>query len=317
MSSQENTEGSDFYPATADSDARTQSQPDTSDPQSVAASAGTGAEEVRSEDDTPPGDSGGQSPSSQEAELTRGAAGASKKTFHSAEEPVAHRRQSPGVHPTASGVGLISPLDAQVKKAREDLLNQFYSTLHVMYLGAGPERAETREIHELIRSKLGDDESTWHQAYEIEQLLAFIIREDQLTTELPRRMVEAKALNLSFVDELEKQYKDAYDKLLKANEDEERKKIQLTLRCILHRLLNDLQWFYEQRIRRRDAAKRLSVRVSALFLSAFLFFFGLLFVQYFTNRPPVAQEMHKSPQPPAGANQPLPSTEGPHNQEAE
>jgi len=181
------------------------------------------------------------------------------------------------------GTGPAGARDPHDREAREELLNQFYATLRVTYLGAEPEREETRVIHERIRAKLAD-EPAWRNAYEIEQLLAFVMTDEQLETELPRRMAEAKSMKLSFVDELSQRIAAIRGGSQDSEPTEEQKrKDQLALRSVLHRLLNDLQWFYDQRIRRRDAAKRLSVRVSALFLSAFFFFFGLLFIQYFTN----------------------------------
>lgn len=177
-----------------------------------------------------------------------------------------------------------SPQDPQARETREQLLNQFYSTLRVMYLASDLTREATRAVREQITQKF-EEPRTWRGAYELEQLLAFVMTDDQVATELPRRMVEGKALKLPFIDELEKQFNEARG-LLSAEEsadDAKRERSLTAYRYILHRLLNDLQWFYNQRIRRRDAAKRLSVRVSALFLSAFLFFFGLLFVQLFSN----------------------------------
>lgn len=169
---------------------------------------------------------------------------------------------------------------------REDLLDQFYSTLRVTYLSAQKPADDTDEIHQRIRAGL-DGERSWRGAYEIEQLLAFIMTKEQLTTEVVRRMNEAEALKLPFVPGLSKQLGEALAVLNDEKQDAETKARSWdTVRYVLHRLLNDLQWFYKQRIRRRDAAMRLSLRVSALFFTALVYFFALLFIQFFAHNPP-------------------------------
>jgi hypothetical protein len=177
-----------------------------------------------------------------------------------------------------------SERDPHETETREELLNQFYATLGVMYLAAQPGTgagtvSQHGRIHELLYQLPGRG-----RAYEIEQLLAFVMTDDQVAAELPRRVAEARALDLQYVAQIEAQF-DAALKVVQdpdAN-DASRKQSQAAMRYILQRLLNDLQWLYHQRIRRREAAKRLSVRVSALFLSAFFFFVCLLFTQYFSN----------------------------------
>jgi hypothetical protein len=154
-----------------------------------------------------------------------------------------------------------------------------------MYFAGEPAprpNAETAEIHTRIRKLLFDCPRTWRGAYEIEQLLAFVMTDNQIAAELPRRIAEAKTLQIDFVEELATQF-DAARRIAQETKTEpnQRKQNQAAMRNILQRLLNDLQWFYNKRIRRREAAKRLSLRVSALFLSAFLLFFSLLFIQYF------------------------------------
>jgi hypothetical protein len=166
---------------------------------------------------------------------------------------------------------------------REDLLEQFYATLRATYLSAEQPTVNTREIHERICARL-DGEHTWGGAYEIEQLLTFILTEEQLATEVGRRMGEAEALDLPFVSRLAKQLGEANAVLTdKARDQAAEARAWRTIRYVLHRLLNDLQWFYQQRIHRRDAAMRLSLRVSALFFTALAYFFALLFVQFFAH----------------------------------
>ena len=152
-----------------------------------------------------------------------------------------------------------------------ELLEQFYSTLRVIYLAArqdiGGEFPAT-EIDKQVRELLDDPEGShsWRGAYEIEQLLSFIMTEGQLNAELPRRLEEAKKLELTYVSGLE----------ALASQQSDVK----TRRTIYQRLLNDLQWFYMQRIRRRAASRKLAVRVSALFLLAFFVFFLVIGIQF-------------------------------------
>jgi hypothetical protein len=199
------------------------------------------------------------------------------------DQPPAQVAPAPAVGKPARQPPVHLPPDPQDRQVREELLAQFYATLRVMYLGARPATESTVSMHERIREGFAEEPS-WAGAYEIEQLLAYVMTDEQVAAELPRRMAEARTLGLAHVGELDKQYNAAVGVLdTKEVGAEQRHSARNAMRVILQRLLNDLQWFYNQRIRRREAAKRLSVRVSALFLSAFLFFFGLLFVQYLSQ----------------------------------
>jgi hypothetical protein len=154
---------------------------------------------------------------------------------------------------------------------RQDLLQQFYSTLHVIYLAArqsaDSESSSTR-IDTKIRQLFGAAPS-WGRAYEIEQLLSLIMTEEQVDAELNRRLEEAKAVKLPYVVTLGEQWSAASEG-----------KNSKSKRAIFQRLLNDLQWFHSQDIKRRAASKKLAVRVSSMFLSAFLFFFLVLSIQF-------------------------------------
>jgi hypothetical protein len=173
-------------------------------------------------------------------------------------------------------------------ETREWLLSQFYSSLRVTYLAAqpapGPD-SNTASMHERIQDLLTGKQG-WRAAYEIEQLLAFIMTDDQVAAELPRRLIEAKSLKLDYVCELDTQFNTARERAQPTNVDAaQRQQAQIAMRYILHRLINDLQWFYGQRIRRREAATRLLRRISILFLSALYYFFLLLFLQVFFSNP--------------------------------
>ena len=158
---------------------------------------------------------------------------------------------------------------------RPDLLDQFYSTLHVIALAArshGVSEGTNTEVDAKLR-QLFDEPPSWRGAYEIEQLLSLVMTEEQLNTELERRLEEARELRLTYVGTLEKQWGAATTE----------NNVPLK-RALLQRLLNDLQWFYFQRIQRRSAGKKLGLRVSAMFLSAFLFFFLVLSIQFLAHQ---------------------------------
>ena len=105
-----------------------------------------------------------------------------------------------------------------------------------------------------------------------------MITDQQLATELERRLAEAKALKIEYVDTIDKELHKNADKpdVITASEK----------RIILHRLLNDLQWFYTKRVQHRAASKRLMQRVSVLFIAALITLFLTLFIQFFAHGRP-------------------------------
>ena len=153
------------------------------------------------------------------------------------------------------------------------LLEQFYATLRVTYLAAFQEAIPSDEAVYNVIDTLLKEQPSWRAAYQIEQLLSLVLTEAQLETELKRRMAEATELNLPYTSILQ-------ELSGKITEDEE-KTGTAKKRAILHRLLNDLQWFYSQRFQRRVAAETLAYRVSQLFLYTFIVFFIVLFMQLF------------------------------------
>jgi hypothetical protein len=160
---------------------------------------------------------------------------------------------------------------SQAEEANEqhkvNLLEQFYLTLQVTYLAAP--QLPGSVVHERIERLLMGDHS-WRNAYEIEQLLCFVMSEPQLETELNRRLAEAHALKLEHVAVIDKEL----------HEDTNPRADR---RIVLHRLLNDLQWFYSKRVQHRAASKRLMVRVSLLFMVALATFALVLFIQFFAH----------------------------------
>jgi hypothetical protein len=153
------------------------------------------------------------------------------------------------------------------------LLEQFYSTLQVTYLAALQESLSSDNAVCKMIATLLKEKPSWRAAYQIEQLLSLVLTEAQLETELKRRMAEATELKLPYTSML----KELSEKI---TDDQEKARTEKK-RSILHRLINDLQWFYSQRFQRRVAAETLAYRVSQLFLYTFVVFFIVLFMQLF------------------------------------
>lgn len=157
------------------------------------------------------------------------------------------------------------------ERHKGDLLEQFYLTLNVMFLGAPAVAGSV--VHERVE-RLFRSPHSWRNAYEIEQLLCFVLTDQQLQAELDRRLVEAKALKLEFVDVINRELQDPGKTVDK--------------RILLHRLLNDLQWFYSKRVHYRSAGKRLMLRVSLLFMVSLVTLFLVLFIQFFAHQAPTS-----------------------------
>ena len=184
---------------------------------------------------------------------------------------------------------------------KQELLEQFYLTLNVKYMAAPP-RVERSAVHDRIDRLFAKEEKnhSWRDAYEIEQLLCFVFSDQQLQSELDRRLAEAKELKLKYIDSICKEQKDASAPVDK--------------RIVLHQLLNDLQWFYSKRDQYRLASKRLMLRVSLLFMVALVTFSLVLFIQFFAHQVGAGNTQKAaitpSPAPPAssaGANPTAPA----------
>lgn len=170
-----------------------------------------------------------------------------------------------------TGSATMAVADNEQLEQPAGLLEQFYATLQVTHLAARQERSPSNEaVHDLIDTL--EEQPSWRVAYQIEQLLSLVLTEAQLNTESKRRMAEANDLNLPSAGILKALFEEPAD-----NQD----KTQTTTkkRAVLHRLLNDLQWFYSQHYQRRLAAETLAFRVSRLFLFTFIVFFIVLFRQ--------------------------------------
>lgn len=178
--------------------------------------------------------------------------------------------------PTAQ---LPTPVGDQDETQKADFLEQFYLTLNVMYLAAP--RIPGSPVHDRI-DRLVADARSWRNAYEIEQLLCFVLTDQQLETELQRRLAEGKTLKLPYVDVIDKE-------LHESNVEPSVKRI------VLHRLLNDLQWFYTKRAQHRAAGKRLMWRVSHFFFGALIWLFVVLFVQFYAQGQPGTGQASQPP----------------------
>lgn len=161
------------------------------------------------------------------------------------------------------------------ERHKADLLEQFYLTLRVTYSAVGSETGGNAETVPDIRrgiDRLFKRPPSWQNAYEIEQFLCFLLNDAQLDTELRRRLAEARAVKLEHMAAIEDAMKG--DTIPPS-----------TKRIVLHRLMNDLQWFYSKRVQHRAASKRLMVRVSRLFIAALVLFSLVLFIQFFAHAP--------------------------------
>lgn len=159
-----------------------------------------------------------------------------------------------------------------------ELVEQFYVTLRTIQQGiernapAPPPLAPT-DAASSIRNRINslfEFAQSWRNAYEIEQLQCHLIAGGQLDTEIARRFDEAEARKLNSAVAL----KALLGPPEKWHEISDEKK-----RAILHRVVNDLQWFYTQRFQRSRTARVLNQRVSKVFLAAFAVLLTVLIVQ--------------------------------------
>ncbi|MEM7407842.1 MAG: hypothetical protein AAF458_21305 [Pseudomonadota bacterium] len=158
----------------------------------------------------------------------------------------------------------------------ESLLDQFYTTLRVAHLAlpsTAGDSQENSEIRGRIKYLLEKTPKGWRQAYEVEQLMPSVMSKAQLEIELERRFAEAERLEVASVDALKKRHH-------RQDVTEE------DLRALLRTLLNDIQWFYEKRVRRRVLTRRYATRLAFLFLSSFFIFAVMVWLQLGSLRPP-------------------------------
>ena len=194
--------------------------------------------------------------------------------------------------PTSKVVGILNEdpgnIPSPLPKAlvtRDELLNDFYSNLEARYYGVRPSEEYARVICDRIAEKFSGDR-TWRRAREIEQLLALVISDEQVATEIPRLLAEAERITLPHTKIFNELFAEEKQILQQGDiDDEQRTKALQSLRYLQQRLVNDLNYAWSQLRRKREYAKQYSARVSALFLTVFIYFFLLLYIQFFATQP--------------------------------
>lgn len=142
------------------------------------------------------------------------------------------------------------------------LTDQFYITLRAISnkaeqnaTNAAP-AALTRVTEILNRDR---SEWSWNDAYEAEQQLVHLFDDETITTELARRVLEARSV-------LQPSIADWYrDQLTRATSAKDQ-------RALLLRLVNDLQWRYTVNEAKRGYSKQITSRTGRMFILVILLF---------------------------------------------
>lgn len=142
----------------------------------------------------------------------------------------------------------------------QKLLDQFFMTLEAEYakLQRCDINTDLMSICTEIKTLLGG-QHTWRNAYHIEQLMVAVYDETKLELELKRKLLEASNLRL----EQQQYYTEAV-----SNESKPEAK-----RILLGELINDLQWFYENRYVQRSYEGTARLRAILVFFVTFMLFF--------------------------------------------
>lgn len=170
--------------------------------------------------------------------------------------------------------------DTNNPKAAEALVEQYYVTLESVYQTVDPAKAKSapavqarQKIEKLIAASPA--ERTWSSANHFEQLLIPMLDEERLRTELLRRVDEAKRLKLAIAEFYVNRIKDEGLGLPEASADANKVK---SMRSLLARVTDDLQWHHKQRHLRRELMHTARQRVMRLFLFSLIGFIVLLIV---------------------------------------
>ena len=140
------------------------------------------------------------------------------------------------------------------------LLEQFFVTLDgslKQLVRSGGAAARHDDIVAEV-TKLLAEAPSWRTAYHVEQLMVPLYGGAALEVELQRRMTEMRKFDAVIAA--------TYDALL-ADADEAAR------RACLGRLINDLQWRYEQRNLKRHYTQSVTIKTSLIFFGAFIVFF--------------------------------------------
>ncbi len=149
------------------------------------------------------------------------------------------------------------------------LIDQFYSTLAATYeqiKSSGADLTAFADIKAQIEHVLAADRS-WRDAYRVEQLMVPLYSGAKLDIELRRRLLEAERITPPI--------NGYYSHLDLEKADDERK------RALLARLVNDLQWRYENRQVEAYYRGLLAQRTSWVFVIATILFLIPVLIVFF------------------------------------
>lgn len=169
------------------------------------------------------------------------------------------------------------------------LIDQFFSTLAATYQQikcSGIDLAPFADITAQIEQLLAGERS-WRNAYHIEQLMVPLYSGEKLDIELQRRLLEAEKIRPPIGG--------YYNRVGIAEASDERK------RSLLARLVNDLQWRYENRQVEAYYRGIFAQRTSMVFVCATLLFLVLVLIVFF-NVSGVAAPSSQDVQAPAQAS---------------
>lgn len=140
------------------------------------------------------------------------------------------------------------------------LLEQFFvtldGTLKQLVRAREPSPGQESNVAEITRLLSGAP--SWRAAYHIEQLMVPLYGGAALDVELRRRLIDLRRFDAAIAA--------AYEALLEGASPEGRS-------ACLGRIVNDLQWRYEQRNLKRLYGRSVAIKTSLIFLAAFIVFF--------------------------------------------
>ncbi|WP_089721122.1 hypothetical protein [Candidatus Entotheonella palauensis] len=142
----------------------------------------------------------------------------------------------------------------------QKLIDQFFMTLEAEYakLNHREVKADLAPIYTKVEA-LFQGQNTWRNAYHIEQLMVALYDDVKLELELKRKLLETSNLR----PEKQQYYTDAIAGDLTPDGK----------RVLLGELINDLQWFYENRHVQRSYEGTARLRSILVFMITFLLFF--------------------------------------------
>lgn len=164
------------------------------------------------------------------------------------------------------------------------LLNLYHNNLAATYLRydsqTGDRDAAAPAVREEIERLLAEDEAgrSWSNAYKAEQLIFELAPAPELRAEFVKHLADAEGFALPQAAAFRAEFEALYPK---GTTELPQKKLA-EARSLLVRIVNDTQWAYTQRYRRRRLLQFYGVRITVLFaLISLLFLFTLwMFSQY-------------------------------------